>query len=539
MQRTSNTSFMTTAPVHVRRVGVALAAVLSLLVLASPALAADAYPPTPDVPCDAGSLPESTQGRVPLAEVESGRAAKGYTCNAREVGHHGVTGGFRVESYTDKAGHVCAYYDTTLLFPKDTLNQGVEGTGTYVLDMTDPTKPVLTDTLKTPAMESPHESLRLNKKRGLLAAALSYPTFNPGFVDVYDVTADCRHPALQSSTPLGVLGHESGFSPDGNTFYVGSLYGHTLAAVDLTNPVVPQLLWLTYDYQPHGMSVSDDGTRLYMAEAGFNDGDFSGLTILDVTQIQKRVVNPTVPIVSRTTWPNVSTPQTTEPFTLHGHPYLMENDEYGSGAAVGAGRIIDMADEKKPVVISNMRLAVHQAAAQAGDQKNDPGADVGGTDRFQGYRGHYCTLPTRVDPTIVACAFILSGFRVFDIADPRHPQEIAYFNGKIKADSNPLHHGAFAMSAPAFSPRHDEMWYSDGNLGFYAVRLTAAAKRSATLTTPPKAKPPAARPAAAASGGGSSTGTLPTTGLPVLLPLAGLSLLAMVSVVRRRRTVRE
>src|SRR4051812_9822206 len=452
------------------RIGAALAAAaLLLLAVPDPAAAADASPPTPGVPCDNGSLPETTQGRVSKADVDGGRAALGYTCNARELGHFGKTGGFRVESYTDAAGHICAYYDTTLLFPTSGFYDAVEGTGTYVMDMTDPANPVHTDTLRTPAMQSPHESLRLNKKRGLLAAALSYPTFNPGFVDVYDVSADCRHPVLQSSLPLGVLGHESGFAPDGNTFYVGSLYGHTLAAVDLTNPVVPQLLWLTYDYQPHGMSVSDDGTRLYMAEAGFNDGDFSGLTILDVTQIQKRVVNPAVPIVSRSTWPNVSTPQTTEPFTLHGHPYLMETDEYGGGAAVGAGRIIDMADEKKPVVISNMRLAVHQEAAQAGGQKKDPGANVSGTDPVPGYPGHYCTLPTRVDPTVVACAFILSGFRLFDIANPAKPQEIAYFNGKIAADQNPLHHGAFAMSAPAFAPRPNEYWYSDGNLGFYAV----------------------------------------------------------------------
>ena len=522
-----------TSPRTPRRAALAVALLLGLglLALPSPALAADAYPPTPGVPCDAGSLPESTQGRVPLAEVESGRAAKGYTCNARELGHFGVTGGFRVESYVDKAGHICAFYDTTLLFPKDTLNQGVEGTGTYVMDMTDPTKPVKTALLSTPAMQSPHETLRLNKKRGLLAAALSYPTFNPGFVDIYDVSQDCRTPVLKSSTPLGVLGHESGWAPDGNTFYVGSLYGHTLAAVDVADPVVPKLLWVTYDYQPHGMSVSDDGNRLYMSEAGFNDADFSGLTILDVTQVQKRVLNPSVPVVSRTTWPNVGTPQTTEPFTLDGHPYLMETDEYGSGANVGAARIIDMADEKKPVVISNMRLQVNQEANQNSDQNADPGA----SEQFQGYEAHYCTIATRVNPTKVACTFIVSGFRVFDIQNPAKPQEIAYFNGKVFPDDNPLHQGAFAMAAPAFSPRADEYWYSDGNLGFYAVKLTAAAKRSAALDAPaaPPRKP-VARPAGA---GSADPGTLPTTGLPVLLPLlALLSLAAGVVVARRRRT---
>ncbi|MFN2522157.1 MAG: LVIVD repeat-containing protein [Mycobacteriales bacterium] len=506
------------------------ATALSLLAFASPSFAADAYPPTPDVPCDAGSLPETTQGRVPLAEVTSGRAAKGYTCNARELGHFGQTGGFRVESYVDKAGHVCAYYDTTLLFPKDSLKQGVEGTGTYVMDMSDPAHPKHVKTLSTPAMQSPHESLRLNQKRGLLVATLSYPTFNPGFVDVYDVTANCLDPQLKSSTPLGVLGHESGFSPDGNTYYAGSLYGRTLAAVDLTNPVVPSILWFTTAYSPHGMSLSDDGKTMYMAEASQQAGAYDGLTVLDVSQVQNRTLNPSVPVISKTTWPNVGTPQTTEPFTVNGHPYLMETDEYGSGSKVGAGRIIDIADIKKPVVISNMRLQVNQEKNQADpEQAKDPGA----SEDFQGYEGHYCTIPTRVNPTIVACSFIVSGFRLFDITDVTKPQEIAYFNGKVLPDSNPLHQGAFAMAAPAFSPKNpNEYWYSDENLGFYAVRTTAAAKRvTAAPATKPVAKPP--------TRSGSTTptpapGTLPTTGLPVLLPVLALVSLGGFAAVRRR-----
>ena len=40
----------------------ALGTALGMMLLAAPALGADAYPPTPDVPCDSGSLPESTQG---------------------------------------------------------------------------------------------------------------------------------------------------------------------------------------------------------------------------------------------------------------------------------------------------------------------------------------------------------------------------------------------------------------------------------------------------------------------------------------------
>ena len=49
-------------------------------------------------------------------------------------------------------------------------NVGAEGTGTVVLNMNRPKQPRLTTTLTTPAMDSPHESLVLNRRRGLLGA---------------------------------------------------------------------------------------------------------------------------------------------------------------------------------------------------------------------------------------------------------------------------------------------------------------------------------------------------------------------------------
>jgi hypothetical protein len=433
------------------------------------------YPgPVPDIGCDKASLPETTQGRAPIGDVATGRAAKGYSCNATEISHSGTTGGYRVERYVDKAGHECGYYDSTLLFPENAPDQGTEGPGVYVMDMHDPAHPVHTDTMRSPAMLSPHESVRLNQKRGLIVADMAYPTTNPGFVDVWDVKSNCLHPTLLSSSPMGVLGHEGGFSPDGNTFFVASLYFHTLAAVDLTNPSAPMLLWLSTDYQPHGVSISADGNRLYMAEAGFNASDFSGLTVLDISQIQKRVTNPTVPVVSRLTWPTVSTPQNATPFTRNGHKYLMEVDEFGSGAAIGAARIIDIQNEKKPFVVSNIRLKVNmpdmQTAIQA-DQGNDQNQP------FQGYQGHYCSLPSRVNPNIIACSFIMSGLRVFNIVDPAHPKEIAYFNKPVIEGTqlNPTKAGSFAMSAPAYDEATNDIWWSDGNSGFYVIRLRPSA----------------------------------------------------------------
>ena len=498
--------------------------------------------PTPQIACDSQSVPETgPQGRVPKAEVDNGRAAKGYRCNTALVGQQGNTGGFRVERYIDAAGHECAFYDSTLLFPTNLKNGAASEIGVYVLDMTDHAHPVFTTNLTTPAMVSPHESLRLNQKRGLLVADMGYPTFNPGFVDVYDVSADCRHPVLDSSTPLGILGHESAFSPDGTVFYVSSTGGHTLAAVDLTNPQVPTLLWVTTNYSPHGMSVSDNGKRLYIADTGL-----PGLIILDVSGINSHQLNPAVPVVSELTWPEVSIPQNAIPFSEKGHPYLAEVDEYTRGtgssggydpnASVGAARIIDILDDSHPSVVSNMRLAVNQTAARAGDQQNDYGAQS----PVQGYAGHYCNVPMEVDPKYVACSFIISGLRVFNIEDLAHPYEMAYFN----APSTPaapayvgINGGNFAMSAPAFDTSRNEIWYSDGFWGFYVVKLTAGAFSHA-------APHPAATTAA-----GQSASTLPnTTGEPVggpwmLRGAAGLAAgggVILLAVVRwRRRSVRR
>ena len=95
----------------------------------------------------------------------------------------------------DESGRVCAYFDSTLIYPSNILDTE---SGVNVLDMSDPTHPALTDRLLTPAMQSPHESLLVNQRRGLLGAVLGNPAFYPGEFDLYDVSQNCRHPACQS-----------------------------------------------------------------------------------------------------------------------------------------------------------------------------------------------------------------------------------------------------------------------------------------------------------------------------------------------------
>ena len=388
------------------RAAVVLAAFgLSVAATLAPTAAATsttrAEPPltaTPRATCGPGSRPEpGLQGRIPPGPG----SARGFTCNITQLGHEGTAGGFKVERYVDTAGHECAYYDTTLTFASNAASATLDGkpTGTAVLDMSNPAKPVRTATLMTPAMQSPHESLLVNQKRGLLAAVLGNLAFGPGVVDLYDVSEDCRHPVLQSSLPVGVFGHESGFTLDGKTFYATSLDTGKVTAVDVTNPKLPVTLWVGR-YTSHGMSLSDDGNRAYLAA-------LNGLVILDTSEIQARKPNPQESVVSTLRWSVMTIPQNAMPVTIGGKPYLVEVDEFSADAStppgpfgvasngkrVGGARMIDISNEKAPRVISNMRLEVNQPenrAAIAGD----PGA----ASPAQGYASHYCGVPQEVDP---------------------------------------------------------------------------------------------------------------------------------------------
>ena len=453
---------------HRARAVILLSAVFLMPTSAMPALgAAEAPAPLPRAECGPGSRPEpDLQGRAPADDPDRER---GYSCNLELLSRFGDMGGYKVHRYVDTAGNECAYYDSTLLFPGSVAN-GPNGTGVHVLDMADPSKPVKTANLLTPAMESPHESVELNQKRGLIAADMGYPTFNPGFVDIYDVTQDCRAPVPLSSTPLGILGHESGFAPDGNTFYVSSTGGGTITALDVTDPTLPKILWVNRDdYSAHGMRLSAEGNRLYIADTG------SGLIILDVSEIQARKPDPVVREVSRLEWDVMSIPQVAIPVTIKGQPYLVEVDEFSRGtstepdAPVGAARIIDISDETKPKIVSDIRLEVNNPAGRE-ESLGDPGAGS----RLQGYTGHYCSVPRAEEPGIVACSFIASGLRVFDIRDPLEPKEIAYWNQPVNESFLEPGQGpsTYAMSAPTFVPERGEIWYADGNSGFWALRFT-------------------------------------------------------------------
>jgi hypothetical protein len=437
------------------------------VVVPAPPLRAD-----PRADCRTGHPLAGEQGRVDGAAVNSPAATDGWTCNLTEIAHYATPGGFRVWRYTDPAGHTCAYYDTSFVTPANIISiAGGPSIGVEVLDVSDPAHPRHTATLTSLAMLAPHESLNLNAKRGLLAAEVGNGLTTPSSFAVYDVRHDCRHPALLSQLALPT-GHESGFSPDGRTFYAAGGAGY-IDAIDLTNPRKPHVIWRGA-YYSHGLNLSADGKTLYQT-----DPINGNLGILDVSQIQDRVPHPQVHDISRITWRPVSIPQNTVPFTSHGHHYLLEFDEFAFrfnpvtvNDEPGAARIINIDNPRHPRITSNLRLTVQLRANHIkadGDPSELP-AEV------FGYAMHYCAIPRMVNPQIVACSAINSGLRVFNISNPARPREVAYYVSPPKAGSRPnLTPGDLALSQPAFDPARREIYYTDAVSGFYVLRLSSAA----------------------------------------------------------------
>ena len=369
----------------------------------------DPIPPTAAVPaaeCGPGARPEpALQGQVPIEDRESGRSTEGYECNLELIGQHrhGEGATWQFDWYED-----CAYYGTL-----DTPTRATKS-GAVVVDASDPANPVESAVLDTPAMNDPHESLKVNERRGLLAAV---DLDNLGF-DVYDISKDCAKPELLSSVEVENLGHEGEWAPDGLTYYGSGSDGYY--AIDVSDPANPTQIT---SYEPagggvgHGLSISDDGNRGYF----INALPATGFIVADTSQVQERADGAQIRELSRIHWPDGTIGQHTIPVTIQGRPHIISVDEGGRGAA----RIVDMSNEAAPTVVSKLKLEVHlpqhEAATQPEWQAN------GGLPIFT-YDGHYCSVDRYSEPTALACGYFESGIRVFDIRDPHEPKEIAYYN---------------------------------------------------------------------------------------------------------------
>ena len=419
--------------------------------------------------CGSEDHPEiALQGQVPASLRASG--FHGFNCNLKLIGQSkGDGANWQSAEFKDRKGHICGYHGTAFT------TAGRTHVGAPVVDLTDPHDPTPTGYLTSISMLDPWESLKVNERRQMLAADNGHNGIGGPEVDIYDLSGDCREPQLLASVAVGtgtdggdvatVIGHEGSWAPDGLTYYGGSPVQHIYYAVDATVPTEPKLItsWLTpygasnivpltyTDGGSHGLSISDDGTRGYMVSIGGLSGNASlaaltdpavapinGLLIYDLSEIQSRKVNPQVKLISSLLWKDGAAAQHTIPVKIRGKPYIIFADEGGSGGSSSAAqqqaacavglppfplaRIIDISDETQPKIVSRLGLEVHDPANCS---KVLP--DLVGLSIFT-YGSHYCSVDNKHNATTLACGYFNSGIRVFDIRNPRHVREIAYFN---------------------------------------------------------------------------------------------------------------
>jgi hypothetical protein len=446
----------------VRLFAVSAAAVPGLLLSASiasaQAISTDGFPGSvPRAICGPGDHTESgLQGETSRQERFGGDSETAYNCNLELVGEEPqdtYQGAYSQDgpAYYD----VCAYYGT---------DRAATGQGIKVIDVSDPQHPVVSAHLTdTPAALNPHETVASNANTRLLVAGQSG---GENFA-VYDVS-DCRHPVLKSSLTLpGSNGHMGAFAPDGKTYYLSqnpccSGVGGPLYVVDLTDPSNAKQLptWnFAGDGRPHSLDLNPqgfapglgEGTRAYMGQGRswpFADAQ-DGLVITDVSDYQLRLPNPQIRIISTLFYPDQGTAESMVPLKIKGHPYILSLDE--AGAASGAGgwpvacqrgvgafgypQIIDVADELHPKIISKVRLEVADpanCAALLAETPPDvpgtaPGTNLPAISGTTNYSGEACIADNPDDTKMIACGFQNAGLRVFDVSDPTHPKEIAYW----------------------------------------------------------------------------------------------------------------
>jgi hypothetical protein len=431
----------------------------------------------PKAVCGPEDHPETgLQGQVPAALRAAG--FKGFNCNLELVGQsRGDGASWQFAAFTDQAEHTCFYHDTAF----STVNR--THLGVVVIDGSQPASPAPTSYLTTISFLDPWESLKVSTRRQIIAGVdahnaglLNDPTGTLGgggpWFDVYDISGDCRQPQLLSSVPVGltgasgivatVVGHEGSFAPDGLTYYGSDLLNHQYYAIDVTNTTHPELIALVpTPYQTgagtftglgslngsaHGLSLSDDGNRLYAVTLGSpstvaealdpNVPSEDGIVIYDVSDIQSRAPNPEARLISALTWRDGKAAQHTIPIKIRGKPYLIAVDELGTPGAsngwkqacdagmspFGMARIIDISEETEPRIVSKIKL---ESNNPANCSKVLP--DLVGISGFT-YDTHYCSVDNKDNATTLACANFEAGIRVYDIRNPRRPKEIAYFN---------------------------------------------------------------------------------------------------------------
>jgi hypothetical protein len=413
-----------------------------------------------------GDRPETgLNGSVPASERQGPEGFKGFWCGVRKIGQHSLynRGSFGdLQIIVDDRGH-CAYASM-----RDPSNLNLGTTGTVVLDVSVPSRPKDVRVLRSPAMLRSYSGFEMpvsqeTRRPGNIMIA-GFKDFGPNGtnpIDIYDTSGpNCLEVPMLSTTDLGTgRGHHDGWvSADAKTWY-GIPFGGPdirldptrvdIHITDISDPRNPKLImdWNRLQLPPeiyaqtnatrnfHDVTSNADGSRVYMALYGAGSCA-NGLLIMDSTDIALRRPNPQLKYVRFLSWceqqidpdfgdgSSASTHATEWFIHENGRQYVMTTDE---GSALGGSacptqttfsRLIDISDELNPVIVATMKPDASKGSNCAINQA------MGNINGML----HYLNFDDRYNARLAMVAASNQGIRVYDLADPYEPKQVAYYH---------------------------------------------------------------------------------------------------------------
>jgi hypothetical protein len=392
----------------------------------------------------------------------------------------------------------CAYYST---WP----NPGVKHLGVTILDTSDVHNPRAAAYLDSPVTRDLGEALEVSLNAKLLIAG-KFTSKPDAPLEMYDLSAGCQHPVLRSRSLPGLYLHVGEFTQDGQTFYgaKGNPDDNNVVAgifaLDTHNPSAPRLIasWTPpkREWVTHAVRVSPDGSRAYVAllrapDDAEKSSRVNGMVILDISDIQARRPNPQFRLISTDFWDDTHYAQFALPVRVQGRQYVVFTDFMGaigsrqptqadvcaSGKPPhGFARMIDVNDERHPKTVSKLMLEVRDPA-NCSKVMHDSVSVFG-------YGSSACDVDNPGNAKLLACGYWEAGLRVFDIRDPIHPRELAYYKPPARrkqarpgsvlrpATGEPVDYTADQVTVPKFRKNGQEIAFVSLDNGFQIVRFS-------------------------------------------------------------------
>lgn len=359
--------------------------------------------------------------------------------------------------------------------------------GVAVIDVSDPTAPKQVKLLRDRGSIYASETMNARGASGhkVLVAGEYGAKDDAAWLDVYDVS-DCASPQLMAEVKWPENVHTVMLSANGKRVYgthLDPFHGKGgIDVMDISDLAHPKYLGrfeatrpdgTSFEFAPHEVSISPDEKRIYagvIASTGddLNKGiqifppnreglgpDAGGIYIFDNSDIAEGRPDPKMRLIGTAQhggWHSVM------PAHFKGVPYLVGGGELG--ACPGAWpRFVNIADETKPVVTGEFRLAMNRpencppmspSEKASGGISPDPGTAT----------LHFNDIDSADDTKLGLFNFMWAGLRIVDLRDPAHAIEVAYFRP-----------GDGCGGHVRYMPKTGEIWLACAASGFYVLKL--------------------------------------------------------------------